>query len=129
MIKWVYISLCIGALLFKPISQFSWEIWYLANYEYVAEELCENTDEPELECNGKCFLAQQLEKTELEVDSSSNEQKQPRPVQVKEENLYFAPSCTIAFSEIPEEQQPDHFGYEDRSDRCQITDIFHPPQI
>lgn len=32
---------------------------YIANYEYISQELCENLDKPELECNGKCYLIKQ----------------------------------------------------------------------
>lgn len=35
-------------------------IEYYANYDYIAEELCENRDKPYLECNGKCYLKKQL---------------------------------------------------------------------
>ncbi len=54
-------------MLSKPIGQLSWEIWYQVNQDYVAEELCENTDKPELECNGKCYLMKQLAKAESQT--------------------------------------------------------------
>ena len=38
---------------------------YGLNYEYIAEVLCINTDKPELECNGKCYLTQEIQKTFL----------------------------------------------------------------
>ena len=34
---------------------------YLINYDYISEELCENKTKPQLECNGKCYLAKQFE--------------------------------------------------------------------
>lgn len=36
---------------------------YYANYDYIANVLCENKDKPYLECNGKCYLEKQLNKT------------------------------------------------------------------
>ena len=33
---------------------------YVANYDYIATVLCENKDRPYLECNGKCYLEEQL---------------------------------------------------------------------
>lgn len=33
---------------------------YQLNYEYYSQELCENKDQPELHCDGKCMLAKQL---------------------------------------------------------------------
>ncbi len=35
---------------------------YYANYNYIVTELCENRDKPFLECNGKCYLAKEIEK-------------------------------------------------------------------
>ena len=35
---------------------------FVLNQDYIAEELCENKEEPELECNGKCYLSKELEK-------------------------------------------------------------------
>lgn len=34
---------------------------YVINQDYIAEFLCVNTDKPELDCNGKCYLVQELE--------------------------------------------------------------------
>lgn len=33
---------------------------YVANYDYIIENFCINKDKPELECNGQCYLMQQL---------------------------------------------------------------------
>lgn len=35
---------------------------YALNYDYIVNELCENRDEPEMQCNGKCYLTKQLAK-------------------------------------------------------------------
>lgn len=37
-------------------------IEYHANYDYIANVLCENKERPYLECNGKCYLEKQLKK-------------------------------------------------------------------
>jgi hypothetical protein len=36
---------------------------YLVNYDYIATQLCENKDQPILDCNGKCYLIKELEKS------------------------------------------------------------------
>ena len=33
---------------------------YIINYDYIANELCENKAKPELKCNGKCHLVNEL---------------------------------------------------------------------
>ncbi|MCF4101421.1 hypothetical protein L1I30_07070 [Gillisia sp. M10.2A] len=43
--------------LFQPIFPL---VDYAFNYEYIATELCENRDRPELSCNGKCYLMRSL---------------------------------------------------------------------
>ncbi len=35
---------------------------YYLNYNYISNVLCINKDEPELQCNGKCHLTQELSK-------------------------------------------------------------------
>ncbi len=45
--------------IFKPV----WVLVdYQANYEYITEVLCENRDQPELNCNGTCYLNKELSK-------------------------------------------------------------------
>ena len=38
-------------------------IEYHANYDYIATVLCENRDKPYLQCNGKCYLEEQINKS------------------------------------------------------------------
>ncbi|MDO7170911.1 hypothetical protein [Mariniflexile sp. AS56] len=37
-------------------------IEYALNQEYIAEFLCVNTDKPELQCQGSCYLLKQVKK-------------------------------------------------------------------
>jgi len=39
-------------------------IWFESNKTQIAQTLCVNKDEPELECHGKCILAQKLKQAE-----------------------------------------------------------------
>ncbi|WP_149273024.1 hypothetical protein [Pareuzebyella sediminis] len=54
------VILCVSlAMLVKPL----WPIVeYIVNYDYIVNVLCENKDRPELQCDGKCYLAKQLAK-------------------------------------------------------------------
>ena len=38
-------------------------IEYNVNKEYIASVLCENRDKPQLDCQGKCYLKKQIQKT------------------------------------------------------------------
>jgi hypothetical protein len=51
---------------------------YLINYNYIVSELCENRDKPVLTCNGKCYLADQVEK-QLNLD---HKDQVPLPPQI-----------------------------------------------
>ena len=51
-------------------------IEYQINKKYIAEVLCKNKDKPEMHCNGKCYLKEQLKKAN---DVPENE---PLPVPV-----------------------------------------------
>ena len=46
---------------------------YYANYDYIANELCENKDKPFLECNGKCYLLKQIKKANHEEHKHNQE--------------------------------------------------------
>jgi hypothetical protein len=50
---------------------------YLINYNYIANELCENKDKPVLTCNGKCYLADQVEK-QLNLDTHEQKPMPPK---------------------------------------------------
>jgi hypothetical protein len=43
--------------------------WYEINKEYVASNLCENRNKPQLHCNGKCYLKKQLNKANNNSDT------------------------------------------------------------
>jgi hypothetical protein len=63
---------------------------YLVDYSAYLEH-CENADKPELKCNGKCQLAQELKEASSPVES-------PRaPIEVKTEPVFF-----FDFSTSPE---------------------------
>ncbi|MCX8532177.1 hypothetical protein [Chryseobacterium luquanense] len=42
---------------------------YAVDYQYISEELCVNRKNVDLHCNGKCYLARELAKTN-DTDSS-----------------------------------------------------------
>ncbi len=39
-------------------------VYYNINKAYISQQLCENRNKPTLQCNGHCYLAKQLKKTE-----------------------------------------------------------------
>ncbi len=55
-----------NVILFVAILMLVKPLWplaeYVVNYDYIVENLCENKDKPQLNCDGKCYLAKQLAK-------------------------------------------------------------------
>jgi len=56
----------------RPAYQVGCYAYYELNLDTIIEELCENTDKPELKCDGKCFLAKQLN-----IQKQQSESEQP----------------------------------------------------
>jgi len=55
----LFIFLYTVALL-KPVNPI---LEYAINKEYISEFLCINTDKPELDCEGKCYMTEKLSET------------------------------------------------------------------
>ncbi|WP_185670499.1 hypothetical protein [Chryseobacterium sp. POL2] len=54
---------------------------YAVNYDYISTELCVNKTQPELHCNGKCYLSKELAKSSQEDTSPFSKTKnQPQKV-------------------------------------------------
>lgn len=65
--KFSVILLC-ATLFLRSLVPF---IDYAVNYDYIVSELCENKDDVEMACNGKCHLMKQIVKTSEDSDSKS----------------------------------------------------------
>ena len=66
----VYIFLF--AVVFRPAFPF---LDYVVNYHYIATELCENKNAPELHCNGNCQMIKDHDKSYKNDVPVSNEKK------------------------------------------------------
>lgn len=53
---------------------------YIVAYDYIVNELCVNTDKPEMECNGTCYLSKQIAK---EMSNNSDNPFQQKQVKVE----------------------------------------------
>lgn len=68
---------------------------YLINYDYIVNELCENRDKPIMDCNGKCYLGDQVDK-QLDLDT---EHQIPMPPAIDFEKFISLTSSIVA--ELP----------------------------
>ena len=92
-----------------------------ANQNYIAKELCENKDKPEMHCDGKCYLMKKLKQAE---EKEKNQSRAAQKVHFQEAlithktNFNFLPQLikVIKPVELPF-ALPRHSAA-----------IFHPPQ-
>ena len=100
-------------------------IEYYANYDYIANELCENRDRPFLECNGKCYLEKQLKKT----NHTSHDHKSTIP-QINFDDYPITPLDQFAYqtTEFLKFNQENLYVYKSTSQDYYNT-IFKPPRL
>ena len=97
--------------------------WYQANKQYVSTVLCENKDNPQMKCCGKCYLRKQLNKTE---GSGSQQTKQ-----VQSEWVEFIPAAQISLTfHIPDAvKNVYHAQYAYLLGFNPLDAVFHPPPV
>lgn len=109
-------------LLAKPILPL---LDYWVNYEYIANELCENQAKPELECNGKCHLKKELAKAASEDTSTSKDKKQIEKQEI--ETLFFHDVFQFETKKITHFTPEITTYYFNNYYHLNSSNIFHPP--
>lgn len=66
-------------ILFVALTMLLKPLWpvadYIVNYDYIVNVLCENKDKPQLNCDGKCYLAKQFAKESEDNGNNPFEQR------------------------------------------------------
>ena len=116
-----FIFILVLFILFKP----AWLlVEYIANYEYIVEELCENRDKPALQCNGKCYLAKRISGT-----SENDEKSTPWNELSKFEIQMIAFEATHTFPKrYVESTKKNYKRHHPCIGRLFTLDILQPPQ-
>ncbi|OJW78561.1 MAG: hypothetical protein BGO69_00815 [Bacteroidetes bacterium 46-16] len=100
--------------------------WYELNKDYIAKNLCENRDKPQMKCCGKCYLHKQLKKAE---DGSSNDKQGPS----KTTKIELAEFVIPHKINIPYFTAPDTHQYNPAMQHMHgfdpLVNIFHPPAM
>lgn len=111
-------------MLLKPIIPV---FQYVINYEYISEVLCINKEKPEMHCNGKCHLMQELAKaSDDEKPLSSDKKSQHSEIEV----LFIEELNTFCFT-----KQSDFIlttpiiYYSNLYSHINCNSVFHPPSI
>lgn len=123
-VKNVILILTAVFLLTKPL----WPVVdYVLNYDYIVNVLCENTDKPEMECDGKCYLSKELAK---EATSDTNPFNGTNS---KGEIPQFIISESIkeySFTAKTEISSDENLGFKPNLNSALFTSkILHPPRL
>ena len=97
-------------------------IGFEANQTYIAKELCENKDKPEMHCNGKCYLMKKLRQAQ---DKEQKQEHQTQKPQVQEALLVDP----LVFRQFVLNEIKFHIPYSTGMPQNIKNSIFHPPQL
>jgi hypothetical protein len=97
---------------------------YRVNTSYIIENFCENTDRPEMHCEGKCHLNKQIK--------TDSEQRSETPSSVSE-ILTIVLACqelsAIEFNFQSGTAVPPQSPYTSGHYSNHLQSVFHPPQV
>ena len=97
---------------------------YQMNMDFVIENFCENTDKPEMHCNGKCHLKKQIEQEE--------NQKSENPISVNE-GIWFVLTIedlpTFRVDHISQSESNINSPYLMKRYGSHLIGVFHPPKV
>jgi len=122
MFKKLFAIIVFTAVLMQTFSTVMIMAAFYANREYIANNLCENRDKPEMQCKGKCSLNKQLAK--------EAEHQAPVPQNVHKEELllyYEGSTFTISYGQQPAEECKQFPAYNELHTIDLPGTIFHPP--
>ncbi|MEP1487968.1 MAG: hypothetical protein ABJZ80_08540 [Gilvibacter sp.] len=115
----LFIFLYMVAML-RPIQPY---VEYMINQDYIVEFLCDNKAQPELQCNGKCYLVKQLEK---------QEENNPKSLRVSLENypIGFVNIFQISSKKIVTSTQKSSYAFYEKSYHSNYNySRFQPPDF
>jgi hypothetical protein len=105
---------------------------FFVNYElrkdYIIKNYCVNKNRPKMHCDGKCYLAKQIQKAEQEDEkqATNNFISKLLTLELVQKNNHFANYFLVkGFSE----KSIQNFQYKNRILHLHAFSFFHPPQV
>ena len=118
-------SLLLFAIMLPTISPWGTVAYFNINRNYIARVLCENRDRPQLNCNGKCYLAKKLKQQQDKKDKETTERVSNTPVA----HLFFLSASHFLFISSSFLQKTKLlFGYLVCIYSAPVYGILRPPQ-
>lgn len=116
------IAIIVFMLLLKPVLPV---VSYIANYDYIVKELCENREKPQMQCNGKCHLMKELAKAS-EGEKPAHEKK----VHTEAEILFCQALPLVSLTvTVPDFAGAAPVGYNNLYFYLGQSAILHPPAV
>lgn len=125
-LKIIFSHILLLTLILRPLYTIGYVAYYELNIDYIIETYCENKAKPQLKCNGKCHLADQLALT-ANTDSSNSDGF----------NTFYEAFLPVYFQEfqgfsmaIHDSRLPlDNWSYRKTTFSCYITILSPPPKV
>ena len=95
---------------------------YATNKEYIAKVLCINQDKKELNCEGKCFLAERIKTGQEQKDKDTSLNNEEVKLYCFQAEPQLPLNSFKPNSIFPQNNKTIHF-------QTYYSGIFHPPQI
>jgi hypothetical protein len=117
-------------LLSKTAYGLFWQVNFRMNQREIARLECVNKNRPEMHCNGKCYLAKQLQKAEAQLDDKKQESTRSL------EQLKWLETAVFASPDFPKVhevaiftdlQKQSYSMYLECFPTRYIPSVFHPP--
>lgn len=106
--------------------------YYVLNKNYIAQNLCENKEKPQLKCDGKCHLKTILQVVQ-EEPAAPEQPSLPNLDQIKTPVLFFQEvkelAVTASFCYTTTKEEKSRFGYSFSYHYQSTSAIFHPPLV
>jgi len=110
-------------MLVQSVSKVWIVLSFRINHKYIAAKLCVQRNNPHNECNGKCWLKKELEK------SGDNESNQPSQRNEPTEFSFICDSEECDLTDLfPVETDNKGFYPKESPQSDFFKDIFHPPK-
>ncbi|NLN33386.1 MAG: hypothetical protein GX159_07300 [Flavobacteriaceae bacterium] len=121
--KGISVIAIIFVLAFRPLVPL---VEYVANYDQIVTEYCINRMQPELMCNGKCYLFDELSKTS---DENSSDGISQNTVKIQEIYLSNEVFQLPTFMEQESSKKSLIFYQKNQYQFYFIDSVFHPPLV
>lgn len=112
-------------MLVKPL----WPVAeYVMNYDYIKNVLCENKDKPQLNCDGKCYLAKQLAKESQQNQKNPFGEKQSK-IEIQHITFFQSlPQINLGLN-LLEIKKTNFTTVQELVSNLFTSDILQPPEL